>query len=106
MLKENKRIKPHVHKRRHIAKAITWRIIGTLDTWINSWFLLLVAVFGVSNPLIISRWLSLPIIIALISRFSEGKELELKSDTRVFNKEMSAAFFGKMYTAMWGVLVL
>ena len=40
MLKENKRIKPHVHKRRHIAKAITWRIIGTLDTWLISWFLL------------------------------------------------------------------
>ena len=34
--------KPHksfVHPKRHIAKTITWRIIGTLDTWIISWIL-------------------------------------------------------------------
>lgn len=28
-----------VKKKRHIAKAITWRIIGTLDTIILGWFL-------------------------------------------------------------------
>lgn len=32
--------KPLVHPKRHIAKTITWRIIGTLDTWIISWFLI------------------------------------------------------------------
>ena len=29
-----------IHKKRHVLKAITWRIIGTLDTWIISWFLI------------------------------------------------------------------
>jgi len=28
-----------VSKRRHILKTITWRIIGTLDTMILSWFI-------------------------------------------------------------------
>ena len=32
--------KPHVQRKRHVAKAITWRLIGTLDTWLISWFLL------------------------------------------------------------------
>ena len=32
--------KPKLHKRRHILKAITWRIVGTADTWIISWLLL------------------------------------------------------------------
>jgi uncharacterized membrane protein len=32
--------KPKLHKRRHIIKAITWRIVGTADTWIISWLLL------------------------------------------------------------------
>ena len=32
--------KVKVQKRRHIIKAISWRIVGTLDTWIISWFLL------------------------------------------------------------------
>jgi uncharacterized membrane protein len=40
MTKENQYKKPHVHRKRHIAKAVTWRIIGTLDTWIISWLLL------------------------------------------------------------------
>ena len=31
--------KPFVHPKRHIVKTITWRIIGTLDTWLISWFL-------------------------------------------------------------------
>ena len=29
-----------IHKKRHIAKAVTWRIVGTLDTWLISWFLI------------------------------------------------------------------
>jgi len=28
----------HVTKKRHIAKTITWRLIGTIDTIILSWF--------------------------------------------------------------------
>ena len=28
-----------VSKKRHILKTITWRIIGTLDTMILSWFI-------------------------------------------------------------------
>ena len=31
-------MKDHSHKR-HIAKAITWRIIGTIDTILLSWFI-------------------------------------------------------------------
>jgi len=29
----------HVSKKRHIAKTITWRIIGTIDTIILSWLI-------------------------------------------------------------------
>ena len=32
--------KPKIKKRRHIAKAITWRIVGTIDTFIISTFLI------------------------------------------------------------------
>lgn len=28
-----------ISKSRHLAKAITWRIIGTLDTFLLGWFL-------------------------------------------------------------------
>ena len=31
--------KPKVERKRHIAKAITWRIIGTIDTWLISYIL-------------------------------------------------------------------
>ena len=31
--------KPKVERKRHIAKAITWRIIGTTDTWLISYIL-------------------------------------------------------------------
>lgn len=32
--------KVEVQRRRHIIKAISWRLVGTLDTWIISWLLL------------------------------------------------------------------
>jgi len=28
-----------VHKKRHLAKAITWRIVGTLDTMLLGWLI-------------------------------------------------------------------
>jgi len=28
-----------VQKKRHVAKALTWRIVGTLDTFILSWIM-------------------------------------------------------------------
>jgi len=28
-----------VQKKRHIAKALTWRLVGTLDTFVLAWFL-------------------------------------------------------------------
>ena len=28
-----------VRKKRHVAKALTWRIVGTLDTFILAWVL-------------------------------------------------------------------
>ena len=31
--------KPKVERKRHIAKAITWRIVGTIDTWLISYIL-------------------------------------------------------------------
>ena len=31
--------KVEIKKKRHIAKAITWRIIGTIDTWLISYIL-------------------------------------------------------------------
>jgi len=27
-----------VHKKRHLAKAITWRIVGTIDTMLLGWW--------------------------------------------------------------------
>ncbi len=32
--------KSKVERKRHIAKTFTWRIIGTIDTWVISWLLL------------------------------------------------------------------
>ena len=26
-----------VHKKRHVAKALTWRVLGTLDTFLIAW---------------------------------------------------------------------
>ena len=48
-MRENKNIKlkPRLEKKRHIAKTITWRTVGSLDTWLISWFL--VYYFG-ENP--------------------------------------------------------
>lgn len=28
-----------VQRKRHVAKALTWRILGTLDTFLLAWFL-------------------------------------------------------------------
>ena len=41
-MKENQNIKlkPRLEKKRHIAKTITWRIVGSLDTCLISWFLI------------------------------------------------------------------
>tara|TARA_B100000902_G_C27289491_1_gene906354 strand:+ start:1494 stop:1976 length:483 start_codon:yes stop_codon:yes gene_type:complete len=36
-----------ISKKRHIAKTITWRIVGSLDTWIISW--MLIHWFGQNN---------------------------------------------------------
>ena len=44
---QNIKLKPKLEKKRHIAKTITWRIVGSLDTWLISWFL--VYYFG-ENP--------------------------------------------------------
>ena len=44
---QNIKLKPKLEKKRHIAKTITWRIIGSVDTWLISWFL--VYYFG-ENP--------------------------------------------------------
>ena len=32
--------KVEISRKRHVAKAITWRIVGTLDTYLISWLLL------------------------------------------------------------------
>jgi len=37
-----------VHKKRHIAKALSWRVIGTLDTIILSWIITGDALVGLS----------------------------------------------------------
>jgi|TARA_R110002020_G_C15755020_1_gene726510 uncharacterized membrane protein len=28
-----------VHKKRHLAKAITWRLVGTIDTMLLGWWI-------------------------------------------------------------------
>ena len=68
--------KVKVQKRRHIIKAISWRIVGTLDTWIISWFLLTyigdIPLFEVNiNPnvkLKASKAASLIAVLELISK--------------------------------------
>ena len=32
--------KPKISKKRHIAKTITWRIVGSIDTWIIGYVLI------------------------------------------------------------------
>ena len=28
-----------VHRKRHLAKALTWRLLGSLDTFLLAWFM-------------------------------------------------------------------
>ena len=37
-----------VNRKRHIAKALTWRLVGTLDTMIISWIITGNALIGIS----------------------------------------------------------
>ena len=41
-MKENQNIKlkPRLERKRHVSKTITWRIIGSIDTWLISWILI------------------------------------------------------------------
>jgi uncharacterized membrane protein len=32
-------MKPKISKKRHVLKTITWRVIGTIDTILLSWFI-------------------------------------------------------------------
>lgn len=32
-------MKPHIDRKRHILKTITWRVIGTLDTMLIGWII-------------------------------------------------------------------
>ncbi|MBT4217522.1 MAG: DUF2061 domain-containing protein [Flavobacteriales bacterium] len=41
------KLKPRLERKRHVAKTITWRIIGSIDTWLISW--ILIQFFG-ENP--------------------------------------------------------
>ena len=38
-MEANNNTKPHINKKRHLLKTITWRIVGTLDTILISWFI-------------------------------------------------------------------
>ena len=44
---QNIKLKPRLKRKRHVAKTITWRIIGSIDTWLISW--ILIQFFG-ENP--------------------------------------------------------
>ena len=44
---QNIKLKPRLERKRHVAKTITWRIIGSIDTWLISW--ILIQFFG-ENP--------------------------------------------------------
>ena len=37
---QNIKLKPRLERKRHVAKTITWRIIGSIDTWLISWILI------------------------------------------------------------------
>ena len=38
-MKTSNSTKPHISKKRHLLKTITWRIVGTLDTILISWLI-------------------------------------------------------------------
>ena len=38
--KRNIKLKPRIEKKRHIAKTITWRIIGSIDTWVIGYIII------------------------------------------------------------------
>ena len=44
-----------VAKKRHIVKTITWRIVGTLDTFLLSWFITGSLKIGVATVEIITK---------------------------------------------------
>jgi uncharacterized membrane protein len=37
---KNIKLKPRLERKRHIAKAITWRIVGSIDTYLLAWFVI------------------------------------------------------------------
>ena len=41
-MKENQNInsKPRLSRKRHIAKTITWRIVGSIDTWVIGYIII------------------------------------------------------------------
>jgi len=41
-MKENQNIKlkPRIERKRHIAKTITWRIVGSIDTWVIGYIII------------------------------------------------------------------
>lgn len=99
--------KPIVQKKRHIAKAITWRLVGTLDTWLISYFLVL---FGKEHNNDASEIASYIAGLELISKtllYYLHERIWYKLDFVAFNqnvrhvlKTISWRFFGAIDTLL------
>ena len=95
-------------RKRHIAKAITWRIIGTIDTTLLSWFIsgdpmigLKVGFSEVVTKLVLyyfheRLWFNLNLS-------KDGKVLD--SHKRHFAKSISWRFFGSLDTMLLAWLI-
>lgn len=95
-------------RKRHIAKAITWRIIGTIDTTLLSWFIsgdpmigLKVGLSEVITKLVLyyfheRLWFNLNLS-------KDGKVLD--SHKRHFAKSISWRFFGSLDTMLLAWLI-
>ncbi|MCF8322554.1 MAG: DUF2061 domain-containing protein [Flavobacterium sp.] len=95
-------------RKRHIAKAITWRIIGTIDTTLLSWFIsgdpmigLKVGLSEVVTKLVLyyfheRLWFNLNLS-------KDGKVLD--SHKRHFAKSISWRFFGSLDTMLLAWLI-
>ena len=76
--------KPIVHKRRHVAKAITWRIIGSVDTWIIGY--VLIRFFGAEEIDIEEGEMSKK--AALAASYIAGLELVTKTALYYFHERI------------------
>jgi len=83
---EEIKVKPKIARKRHIAKTITWRIVGTIDTWIITYFLALF--FGETSDINMHSSDNEKAFAAHLATYISGLELITKSILYYFHERI------------------